>query len=64
MLEGRITSPLEATLPGGRLRLDWSGVSGDSVSMSGPATEVFEGEIDPAALAAEDPGNARQELKA
>ena len=63
MLEGRITSPLEATLPGGQLRLDWSGVSGDSVSMSGPATEVFEGDIDPAALAAGDAGNARQELK-
>jgi hypothetical protein len=31
--------------------------------MSGPATEVFEGDIDPAALAAGDAGNARQELK-
>ena len=63
LLEGRAASPLEATLPGGRLRLEWSGRPGDSVSMSGPASEVFEGDIDLAALAAQAAGNDRQELK-
>ena len=64
LLEERAESPLEAMLPGGRLRLEWSGESGDSVSMSGPAADVFECDIDPAALAAEAAGNDRQEWKA
>lgn len=63
-LEGRAGPPLEAMLPGGRLRLEWSGESGDSVSMSGPAADVFEGDIDPAALAAEAAGIDRQEWTA
>ena len=63
LLEGRAASPLEATLPGGRLQMEWSGRPGDSVSMSGPASEVFEGDIDLAALAAQAAGNDRQELK-
>jgi diaminopimelate epimerase len=62
VLEGRVTSPLEAMLPGGRLRLDWTGNSGDSVSMSGPAAEVFECDIDLTALAVEEAGDDRQEL--
>jgi diaminopimelate epimerase len=41
---GRATSPVTVTLPGGDLQIAWS--SGSPVSMSGPATYVFEGQTD------------------
>ncbi len=40
---------LRAQLPGGPLRLEWPH-DGASVRMTGPATEVFEGEVDLSAL--------------
>ena len=45
-----------ATLPGGRLDLEWPG-NDAPVRMTGPATMVFECEIDPADLAAEGAGS-------
>ncbi len=49
VLTGRTRSPLRAHLPGGELQLSWDG--GDaSVRMTGPAVEVFEGELDLGAL--------------
>ena len=56
VLGGWATSPLRATLPGGTLELRWSGDHAASVMMTGPATEVFEGEIELA-------GTDRQENK-
>ncbi len=55
VLGGWATSPLRAALPGGVLDLRWSGVHGDPVMMTGPATEVFEGDIELA-------GTDRQEV--
>ncbi|MEY3021373.1 MAG: hypothetical protein RIS86_571 [Planctomycetota bacterium] len=49
VLLGRGARTLDARLPGGPLRLDWPADDG-SVVMTGPATEVFEGEVDLAAL--------------
>lgn len=46
VLGGWATSPLRAALPGGVLDLRWSGAPADSVMMAGPATEVFEGDIE------------------
>lgn len=45
-----------ATLPGGRLDLEWPGPDAP-VRMTGPATMVFECEIDPADLAVEGAGS-------
>lgn len=42
---GRVTGPLEVRLPGGNLEIEWGG-AGRSVFMTGPAVEVFQGEID------------------
>ncbi len=42
--QGKVQSPVTVTLPGGDLSIAWE--SGGSISMSGPATLVFEGEID------------------
>lgn len=44
VLTGRTSSPLRAHLPGGELKLEWDG-NGCSVLMTGPAVEVFEGEL-------------------
>lgn len=52
VLLGRGARTLDATLPGGPLRLEWPS-DGASVRMTGPATEVFEGEVDLDALAGE-----------
>ncbi len=44
-----VTSPVEVTLPGGELTIDWAG--GDApIRMTGPATRVFEGEANWAAF--------------
>ncbi|MFM7052482.1 MAG: diaminopimelate epimerase [Planctomycetota bacterium] len=51
VLLGRGARTLEAQLPGGPLVLEWP-ADGADVRMMGPATEVFEGEVDLAALAA------------
>jgi diaminopimelate epimerase len=51
VLLGRGARTLDATLPGGPLRLEWPS-DGDDVRMTGPATEVFEGEVDLEQLAA------------
>ncbi len=40
---GRVESHVSVDLPGGRLLIDWEG-AGQSLSMTGPATFVFEGE--------------------
>ena len=45
----RATSPVTVTMPGGSLTIAWS--PGEPVRMRGPATHVFTGEIDLAALA-------------
>ena len=50
VLLGRAPRALLATLPGGKLRLEWPSDSA-SVRMTGPAAEVFEGEVDLDALA-------------
>ena len=54
VLLGRGSRDLEVTLPGGVLRLEWPRAQQDEsagVRMTGPATEVFEGEVDLRALA-------------
>ena len=48
--QGRATSPVDVRMAGGSLTIAWS--SGDAVRMRGPATHVFQGEIDLAAFAA------------
>jgi len=50
VLLGRGARTLDAQLPGGPLRLDWPRDDA-SVRMTGPASEVFEGEVDLDALA-------------
>jgi diaminopimelate epimerase len=42
---GRAKSPVEVHLPGGVLKIEWSGDPRHSVFMTGPAEEVFRGEI-------------------
>lgn len=44
ILRGVLESPVEVRLPGGNLKIDWSG-PGSSLKMEGPATTVFEGKI-------------------
>ncbi len=39
-----VSSPVEVRLPGGRLVIDWT--EGEAIRMRGPATLVFEGEIE------------------
>jgi diaminopimelate epimerase len=51
VLLGKCGRTLEATLPGGALLLEWPG-EGEQVHMTGPATEVYEGEFDLESLAA------------
>jgi diaminopimelate epimerase len=46
---GRVSSPLKVKLPGGILNLVWPG-PGSSILMQGPATEVFSGRLNLAAL--------------
>ncbi|MFC7497969.1 diaminopimelate epimerase [Enterovirga sp. GCM10030262] len=46
---GLVASPVEVRLPGGALTIEWK--AGTPIRMSGPATHVFNGEIDLAALA-------------
>ncbi len=41
---GRVQSPVTVSLPGGDLTIAWA--PGESIRMAGPATLVFEGEID------------------
>lgn len=43
--EGRAQSPVEVELPGGILKIEWAGGPSDPVYMTGPATEVFVGEL-------------------
>ena len=50
VLLGRCARAIDAQLPGGPLRLEWPSDSA-SVRMTGPATEVYEGEVDLDALA-------------
>ena len=42
--QGLLASEVKVTLPGGNLMIAWSG-NDDSVWMTGPATQVFDGEI-------------------
>jgi diaminopimelate epimerase len=42
---GRAESPVAIELPGGTLKIEWAGGPKDSVYMTGPATEVFVGEL-------------------
>jgi diaminopimelate epimerase len=50
VLLGRSARAIDAHLPGGPLRLEWPSDSA-GVRMTGPATEVYEGEVDLDALA-------------
>jgi len=50
VLLGRCARAIDAHLPGGPLRLEWPSDTA-SVRMTGPATEVYEGEVDLDALA-------------
>lgn len=66
VLLGRSARALDARLPGGPLRLEWP-ADDAGVRMTGPATEVFAGEVDLDALAASlaahgipTPENARE----
>ncbi|MDO4478769.1 MAG: diaminopimelate epimerase [Lachnospiraceae bacterium] len=45
ILTGRLVSPVTVDLLGGSLVIEWAG-EGEPVYMTGPATEVFRGEID------------------
>jgi diaminopimelate epimerase len=45
---GRVKSPVDVTMPGGTLTIAWA--PGRPITMSGPATHVFTGEIDLEAL--------------
>jgi diaminopimelate epimerase len=42
---GKLRSPVQVELPGGRLTIHWSGHPEDPVFMEGPATEVFLGQL-------------------
>jgi diaminopimelate epimerase len=44
-LQGLLDKKVNVDLPGGRLRISWPG-EGESVTMTGPATRVFEGWIE------------------
>jgi diaminopimelate epimerase len=44
-LQGLLDARVNVDLPGGRLRIGWPG-DGESVTMTGPATRVFEGWIE------------------
>ncbi len=46
MLLDKVDNTVNVELPGGILKIEWSGKPNDSVMMSGPATRVFEGEIE------------------
>ena len=39
-------APVQVDMRGGRLSIAWSGHDRDSVFLTGPATTVFEGQID------------------
>ena len=43
---GLLDTEVQVDTRGGRLTIAWSGQSDDSVFMTGPATTVFEGQID------------------
>lgn len=45
MIQGKLSSKVRVTLPGGSLTVSWDG-PGTPVMMKGPATQVFEGTID------------------
>ncbi len=45
ILRGKVVNDVDVELPGGTLHIQWSGQRGASVLMSGPATYVFQGEI-------------------
>ena len=49
VMRGLLTSPVRVATRGGELRIHWDG-EGQPVRMTGPATSVFEGTLDPAAL--------------
>ena len=44
IVQGRLDNQVNVTLPGGKLSIDWPG-PGQPVIMTGPATTVFEGQI-------------------
>lgn len=44
MQRGRLVGPVQLTLPGGNLDITWAGM-GQPVTLSGPTTFVFEGEL-------------------
>lgn len=43
---GLLDSEVQVDMRGGRLTIAWSGAGTDSIFMTGPATTVFEGQID------------------
>jgi diaminopimelate epimerase len=43
---GWLDARVEVDTRGGRLTIEWAGGAGDSVFLTGPATTVFEGEIE------------------
>lgn len=45
VVQGLLRSPVEVTLPGGKLQLEWPGPN-HPILMTGPATSVFEGRIE------------------
>jgi diaminopimelate epimerase len=45
IVAGKVKSPVQVELPGGALTIEWSGDPRHSVFMTGPAEEVFRGEI-------------------
>jgi diaminopimelate epimerase len=42
---GLLDSPVTVQARGGRLHIAWAGGTADPVLMTGPATQVFDGEI-------------------
>ena len=51
-LNGKTGTDVKIHLPGGTLRIEWDGDPSHSVFMTGPAEEVFQGEIEVTPLAA------------
>lgn len=43
---GQVDSPVQVTVPGGQLEVEWSGHEDDPIYLTGPAEEVFSGTYD------------------
>lgn len=42
---GYVGDKVKVSLPGGKVKISWSGTADDEVTMTGPATRVFDGEV-------------------